>query len=492
MHSSFLQPLAAALLLRDALAAPLLAPSPTPTSLTPRQDVGAAINAAADNDFAGAASIPEVLDLPTKGPAYALAGPSATGNPYGSLGLAGPNGDPAVINAGSPPSQPSLLPQQTAEPSIGLIFDFQDSDIAVPQPIRGKTGDSGGQKPSYPDTSYIDKVEPDTFAPPGTDSGDVPQGVWPIGLSHNTLGKNGSGWARQENKNNLPIATEMAGVDMRLEPHAYRELHWHSAGEWAFVISGSVRVATVNTNGQSFVDDLQEQDLWYFPPGVPHSLQALENGVEFLLVLDDGSFSEQATGLVTEMMLRTPREALAKNFHTSIPALADMPKDQLYIFPGTPAPANVSAQNVTGPNGVNNQPDTMYTYHLSQQPAMTIPGAGSLKMVDSTTFPAAADIAAALITIEPGAMRELHWHLDSDEWNFFLSGQARVSVYSPPSSARTFDYGPGDVGYIPATFSHYIENTGNESVVLLEMLKQPKFTGESSVADCERVSRTDT
>jgi len=73
-------------------------------------------------------------------------------------------------------------------------------------------------------------------------------------------------------------------------------------------------------------------------------------------------------------------------------------------------------------------------------------------------------------------MRELHWHPQSDEWNFFITGTARITVYQAPSSSQTFDYGASDVGYIPMTFSHYIENTGSDEVVLLEVLKAPKFT----------------
>jgi len=104
---------------------------------------------------------------------------------------------------------------------------------------------------------------------------------------------------------------------------------------------------------------------------------------------------------------------------------------------------------VTGPAGPSDQPNTLYTYHFSQQKPLDIPGAGSVKIVDSTTFPAAADISAALVTIKPGAMREMHWHLQSDEWNFFIQGSARITIYQAPASSQTFDYGPGDVGYIP-------------------------------------------
>lgn len=167
------------------------------------------------------------------------------------------------------------------------------------------------------------------FAPPGPDYGSVPQLKWPLGLSHNHLGLNHAGWARQENTLTLPAATEMAGVDMRLAPHAYRELHWHTAGEWSFIMNGSCRIATVNQDGQSFVDDLNAGDLWFFPPGIPHSIQAFDQGVEFLLVFDDGSFDEDGTSLASELFLRNPLEVIAKDLQTSIPALDHIPQDQL-------------------------------------------------------------------------------------------------------------------------------------------------------------------
>lgn len=78
------------------------------------------------------------------------------------------------------------------------------------------------------------------------------------------------------------------------------------------MLNGSARVSAVNENGESFIDDISQGDLWFFPPGVPHSIQALDNGCEFLLVFDDGYFSEEGTSLVTEMMLRNPLEVLAK------------------------------------------------------------------------------------------------------------------------------------------------------------------------------------
>jgi len=192
------------------------------------------------------------------------------------------------------------------------------------------------------------------------------------------------------------------------------------------------------------------------------------------LIFDQGDFDESSTFLASELFLRQPKEVLAKNFRTDVSSFDDLPDGQLYIFPGTPAPTNISEQNVTGPNGVIPQ-QGRYSYHFSQQQPYEVPG-GSIKIIDSASFPIAENFAAALVTIEPGAMREIHWHPTSDEWNYYLQGQARATVFSAPSSSQTFDFSAGDVGYFSTPEAHYIENTGTESVIFIEMLQAPRFT----------------
>ena len=320
-----------------------------------------------------------------------------------------------------------------------------------------------------------EKLNPDSYAPPATDAGDFTNLQWPLGLSYNRPGLNGAGFARQQNVDNLPAASQMAGVDMKLSPYAYRELHWHQANEWAYIFNGSARVGAVNDDGQTTYDDLNAGDVWFFPAGLPHTIQALAEGTEFLLVFDSGTFSEENTFLATELFLRTPKSVLAKNLRTDVSAFENAPKQELYIFPGTPAPSNLSAQNITGPDGSIPR-DVSYTYHWSQQEPYTVPG-GSIKILDPTTFPIASNFSAALVTIEPGAMREIHWHPTSDEWNFIVAGSARMSVFSAPAAARTFDLTEGDVGYVPYPDSHYIENVGDVDVVYLEVLQSPHYSG---------------
>lgn len=396
--------------------------------------------------------------------------------------LLGYNSANVVINQDTDDIQYSLVPGQTDAATVGSPLDF--STVENPQPIRGS---KGGTDPG-PRTEEYDSLNPDKLVPPGTDHGGVDNAEWPMGLSHMKLGLSRAGWSRQQNEDNIPAATEMAGVDMRLEEGAYRELHWHKAAEWSYVLNGSVRVQAVNEKGETFVDDLNAGDVWFFPPGVPHSLQGLSGGVEFLLVFDDGSFSEDNTFLISEVFAHNPQEVLSKTFQVPLDAWKDIPPGELFIFPGTKAPADISKQNITGTAGITPL-DESYTYHSSKAANTIETTGGSVKIIDPNVFPVASMFSAAIVTVKPGAIREIHWHTTSDEWNFFVAGNARISIYAAQGNARTFDYHAGDCGYIPKAMTHYVENIGNDDVVFIEVLQADHFS-DISVGQWLGLTRT--
>jgi oxalate decarboxylase len=107
-------------------------------------------------------------------------------------------------------------------------------------------------------------------------------------------------------------------------------------------------------------------------------------------------------------------------------------------------------------------------------PPTRSPG-GSVRVVDTRNFPISTDVAAALVEVDPGHMRELHWHPLSDEWQYYISGKARMTVFAAEARARTFDYQAGDVGYVPKSMSHFVENTGNETLRFLELFRSPRY-----------------
>jgi hypothetical protein len=83
------------------------------------------------------------------------------------------------------------------------------------------------------------------------------------------------------------------------------------------------------------------------------------------------------------------------------------------------------------------------------------------------------------VEVEPGGMREIHWHPNADEMQYYISGQARMTVFAAAASAGTFDYQPGDVGFVPRNMGHYIENTGTTKLQFLELWKADKVADVS-------------
>ena len=338
----------------------------------------------------------------------------------------------------------------------------------IPQLMRGDKGATV----KIPRNIERDRQNPDMLVPPETDHGTVSNMKFSFSDTHNRLEK--GGYAREVTVRELPISENLASVNMRLKPGAIRELHWHKEAEWAYMIYGSARVTIVDEKGRSFIDDVGEGDLWYFPSGLPHSIQALDEGAEFLLVFDDGSFSENSTFQLTDWLAHTPKEVIAANFGVTKEEIANLPGKEKYIFENQ-LPGSLKDDIVEGPNGEVPYP---FTYRLLEQEPIESEG-GKVYIADSTNFKVSKTIASALVTVEPGAMRELHWHPNTHEWQYYISGKARMTVFASDGHARTFNYQAGDVGYVPFAMGHYVENIGDEPLVFLEIFKDDHYADVS-------------
>ena len=317
---------------------------------------------------------------------------------------------------------------------------------------------------------------PGALSPPATDVGDLPM-FW---ASFNNAPRRiqDGGWARQVTQLDFQISETIAGVNMRLTRGGIRELHWHLAAEWAFVTAGSCRVTTIDERGQANVEDVHEGGLWYFPAGLPHSLQGVgPDGCEFILCFDDGKAGEFNTLLLTEWMAHTPPEALAVNFAVPVETFSKIPLHQLYIFQGEmPGPLEPDRLEAQGKAGV---PKLKSTFQLSELAPVKKTRGGEVCIADSSNFEVSKTIAAALVRIHPGGMREMHWHPNADEWLYFVSGQGELTVFNTGPNAVTQNFNPGDIGYIKRAYGHFLRNTGQADLVYLEVFRSSYFADVS-------------
>lgn len=274
----------------------------------------------------------------------------------------------------------------------------------------------------------------------------------------------GGSFGKEATVEQLPISTGLAGVSMRLEPGVMRELHWHAtAAEWAFMLSGRARTTVVDPEGRAATDDFGPGDVWYFPRGHPHMLQCLgDEPCHFILIFDNGSFSEFGTFSITDWLGHTPPALLAKNLGVSAEACAKLPRGEVYFARG-PLPPEPAARALQG----DHPPPQSHKYRLLAQSPHQVFDGGREWRVDSSSFPIATTIAGAVIDLDPGALRELHWHPGSDEWQYVIAGELSVTIFGSGGRFRTARIGPGDVGYIPRGYGHSIENVGTTPARIL-------------------------
>ena len=323
-----------------------------------------------------------------------------------------------------------------------------------------------------PSNPPLDGQNPDSIWPPSTDSKSLVQNFkYPFSYANKRTYE--GGWSREVTVRELPVSKTLAGVNMRLTPGGCRELHWHTAGEWAIMLYGTARITAIDLDGKSFVADVKKNDLWFFPSGNPHSIQGLNpDGCEFMLVFDDGEFSESETVLLSDAMAHLPPEVLSKNFGVGEQAFQNVPKEELFIFQAH-VPGGLEADQKTAAGALGKSPKD-FAFRTMEMPPTKQTKGGEVRIVDSSNFKVSTT-AMAMVTVHPGGMRELHWHPNADEWQYFISGKGRMTVVATGNKARTMDFQEGDVGYVQKSLLHYVENTGDTDLVFLEIFKADRF-----------------
>lgn len=268
----------------------------------------------------------------------------------------------------------------------------------------------------------------------------------------------GNSFGKEATVEQLPISKGIAGVSMKLEPGAMRELHWHAtAAEWALVLEGRVRTTVIDPEGRAETNDFEPGDVWYFPRGHGHMLEALgDEPTHFILIFDNGYFSEFGTFSITDWLGHTPKALLAKNFGLPESAFDGIPRDEVYFARGSTPPAEAA----TPLQGEKLPPMTHKYRLLSQDPHRVFAG-GREWRVDQSKFPISETVTGVVLDLDPGALRELHWHPTADEWQYIVEGQVSVTLFGSHGRYRTETLSAGDVGYIPQGYGHSIENIGS-------------------------------
>jgi oxalate decarboxylase/phosphoglucose isomerase-like protein (cupin superfamily) len=84
-------------------------------------------------------------------------------------------------------------------------------------------------------------------------------------------------------------------------------------------------------------------------------------------------------------------------------------------------------------------------------------------------------MSGGVMTIKPGAMRNLHWNVNANEWHYYLRGRGQVALFGSGGRGKVAEFKPGDVAYIPQGFGHAIKNVGDEDLEIVQTWDNGQF-----------------
>ena len=295
-------------------------------------------------------------------------------------------------------------------------------------------------------------------------------------LDQAALKATSGGWAREITMRQLPLAAGIAVAHLFLNPGGSREMHWHDAAEWAYIIEGRAQVTVVDPGGTAEIFNAGAGDLWYFPRGYPHAIQTIGHApCHALLAFNDGLYSEHGTFGITDLLSRLDPAVLARDLGVPASTFDELPAAETYIMQGVVLPEHSRAVQAER----RRPPANSFGYGLlAAGPVVDVPG-GTIHLASSREFPASNTMAGLRIRLQPGARQDLHWHPDADEMHFVLAGSARFTLFGPDKHLAVASAGPGDCAYIPRNAAHLVEAAGPEGAELIAVHNAGEYRAAS-------------
>ncbi len=231
------------------------------------------------------------------------------------------------------------------------------------------------------------------------------------------------------------------------------------------MIDGHCQTVVSTPQGTSEINNYEPGDLWCFPKGHGHAIQTIgDKPCHFILAFNDGEESpEFGTFGITDWISVTPKDWLAQNFGMPEERFDAFPRGEVYIESG---PILQASEALEAPWPKASTPK--FALGRSSAAARAFSG-GSFRLATVEERSISTGMCGGLITIRPGAMLGLHWHPNSNEWNYVLAGRAEVALYGAQGRGLVEAFAPGDVAYFPRGFGHAIRNIGTEPLVVVQV-----------------------
>lgn len=280
------------------------------------------------------------------------------------------------------------------------------------------------------------------------------------------------GWIKEMTSADTPAVPTLASSYVTMNPGSLRGLHWHrGAAEFGYVVAGACVLTVYDPSGRVGLEELAAGDVWYVPRGFAHSVWAYgAEGCTFTSVYDDGLTSE-LNALELADLVRTERpDIVAAVLGVTAMDLAPARERAPILRAGATGEPGLAlrARGEAGPA------PRAFGFALMDLPPLRCPG-GWFVQASRSDFPMSLTLIGAITHLDPGGIREPHWHPNADEWDLVLSGRARITLFEGGAATSAVEVGPGDIGFLPRNGAHAVQALGDEPFRLLSVFNAPEF-----------------
>ena len=286
------------------------------------------------------------------------------------------------------------------------------------------------------------------------------------------------GWARDFTTVRFPLATDIAGAHLFINPGGAREMHWHNSAEWALILGGQCQITVVDPQGETEVANYGSGDLWFFPKGHAHAIHTLgKEPCHAVLAFDDGLYSDHGTFGVSDWMSRLETATLQQAYGVPAPFLSSIPRAETYINQGevialdSPQARNVKVL----------EPARSHRYSLLKQKPRESSAGGTFYVASATEYPVSS-MSSWFLQLKPGAMHKPHWHATASELHYVVKGRVRMTLFGTDKRMAVSEAGAGECAYVPQGCGHTVQNIGNEQADVVGVLNNSVYS-ESSLSD---------
>ncbi|MGN6166955.1 MAG: cupin domain-containing protein [Solirubrobacteraceae bacterium] len=141
------------------------------------------------------------------------------------------------------------------------------------------------------------------------------------------------------------------------------------------------------------------------------------------------------------------------------------------------APGIASARGSDGGGGGPTLPPTKenYSFPLSSTTPQVVRPGGTITKALPENFPALAGnhVSVGYLVLKPGHLREPHWHPTHWEVDFAVKGTGELGIVTPDDTQNITRLTPGDIGFIPQGWAHYIRNVGDTDLIWALVFNNP-------------------